>query len=266
MSRAAAPVVAALFALSSLACAGLPGVDEVNAFTVQDEWRLGSELEAEYEQRLDLVRDPQALALLNELGQQLVRQGRLADRPWEFHLVRADELNAFNIPGGHVYVNTGLVLAAEEGAELMGVMAHEAAHGMERHATQQLTRAYGLQVMLSLALGKDAGVLEDIAANLAASGTLAHYSREAEREADREGVRLMHAAGWDPRGLRRMFERLLSARERAPGRVERFFASHPVTESRLQDVQEAVAALPGGGAGGRSDSEDFRRLQQRLRR
>ena len=265
-SRLLAAALSSLLVSLALGCASLPGIDEVNAFSVQDEWRLGAELEAEYEKRLVLVRDPEAQRLVNELGLELVRQGRLADRPWEFHLVQADEINAFNIPGGHVYVNTGLVLASADGSELVGVLGHETAHGMERHATQQLTRAYGLQVMLSLALGKDAGVLEDIAANLAASGTLAHYSREAEREADAEGVRLLHAAGWDPNGLPRMFEKLLAARGDAPGRVEQFFASHPMTENRLAEVRAAIAALPNGGAGGRSDSAAFRALKDRLRR
>ena len=263
-SRIAALLAGAL-ALAALGCASLPGIDEVNAFTVEDEWRLGSELAAEYDKKLDLVRDARALQLLNELGAQLVAQGRFADRPWTFHIVRDEEWNAFNIPVGHVYVNTGLVLAAGDGAELMGVLAHETAHGMERHATLQLTRAYGLQVVLGMALGRNASVLEDIAANLAASGTLAHYSRGAEREADQEGLRLASAAGWDPRGLSRFFDKLTAQQRTDPGRVARFFASHPPSQTRSDDVEAAVASLPRTGSW-RTDSPAFQELRARLAR
>jgi predicted Zn-dependent protease len=264
----ARPTAAAGVALTALGLvAGCGGLDlgSTNVFGLDDEWRLGAQLAADLRREVTLDEDPEVVRAINELGQELVRHGRLADRPWELHVVRDDELNAFNIPGGHVYVHSGLIRAAGDASELMSVLAHETAHGMERHGTQQLTKAYGITLLLDLALGRSPGVLAGIGANIAAGGTLAHYSREAEREADAEGLRLLTAAGWDPEGMVRMFERLIERRQRQPNDLERFFASHPMTETRLADTRRRIAELP-AGQGYRRDSETFRRLQQRVAR
>lgn len=256
-----------LLAPTAVLLAGCSGVDlgSFNLFSVQDEWKLGRQIADEAERSLELIDDAEALRLLNAMGQQLVQQSSMRELEWSFHLVRADEVNAFNIPGGHVYVNSGLVAAAENASEFMGVLAHETAHGTQRHATQQITRAYSLQIALDMALGRNTGALKGLAANLLAGGTLSHYSREAEREADHVGVRLMAAAGYDPNGMVEFFGRLLDLRSSRPGRVQQFFASHPLTETRIQNAQSSIATLP-VQAGWRTDDPAFRSLKARLAR
>src|SRR6185436_1530727 len=122
--------------------------------------------------------------------------------------------------GGHVYVNTGLIHAAENASQLAGVMAHEINHVVARHSTEQISRQYGLSILASLVLGQNPGVLSQIAAQIVAGGALARFSREAEREADELGIRAMYAAGYDPRGMASMFRQLLAHQQRSPSRVE----------------------------------------------
>lgn len=244
-----------------LGCGSLD-LGDANIFSVQDEWRLGQQLAADIARDRPLVRDAEAQRLMQSLGEEVLLGGDLAQLPWGFHVVDSDEVNAFNIPGGHVYVNEGLVCAADDAAELMGVVSHEVAHGLERHATQQVTKAYGVSFLLDMALGREAGALEQLAANLAAGGTLAHYSREAEREADAVGVQLMAAAGYDPTGMADFFEKLIAMRQRQPNRVDRFFASHPVTETRIARVTQQVAELPNRRT--TRHDERFDRLRQIL--
>src|SRR5919106_4958690 len=129
-------------ALVGYACAS-SGVNkgDLNLVSYQEEWELGRALERDIARQLPLVRDPAALAYVNRMGQRIAAQTELAEAPWEFHLVADPSINAFNIPGGHVYVHTGLVGATDNASELAGVMAHEIAHGVSRHGTEMLSRA-----------------------------------------------------------------------------------------------------------------------------
>lgn len=234
-----------LTALSFYACA-TTGVNQgdFNLLSIEEEWQLGAKLEKDLAQKLTLVDDQQALAYVDRLGQRIVDQTEMADLPWKFHIVADPQINAFNIPGGQVYVNTGLLEAAPDVAALAGVMAHEISHGVARHGTEQLTRSYGLSIVAGLVLGENPATYQEILAQVLAGGALARFSREAEREADILGVKSMYAAGYDPRGMARMFEVLLEQRQSQPNAVERFFSSHPLTEDRIQTVRAEAAKLP----------------------
>lgn len=251
--------------LGSTGCA-TSGVNQgdVNLVSLEDEWKLGDRLARDIAAQVDLVEDRQALAYVNRVGRRIVAQTEMANLPWTFHIVADREVNAFNTPGGHVYVNSGLVLAADDVAEFAGVLSHEIAHGVARHATEQLTQAYGLNILASLALGENPKVYEQILAQVLGGGALASFSRDAEREADTLGVRYMYEAGYDPDGMVRIFEQLLQKRRRQPGTVEKFFATHPLTENRIRAVQQQISGL-GPTRGLTSRDEDFRRLQRRLR-
>lgn len=245
------PLLLSAGALAALLAATLPGCattgvnqGDFNLISLEEEWELGRKLEADLAKQVTLLRDARVHGYVDRLGQALVRHTSMAGRPWKFHVVRDPELNAFNIPGGHVYVNTGLIAAAPDVAALAGVMAHEISHGVARHGTEQLSKAYGFQIVAGLVLGQDPATYERILAQIVAGGTFASFSRDAEREADRLGLRTAYAANYDPLGMARMFEVLLSERRRRPSSVERFFASHPLTETRIRDVREAAAALP----------------------
>jgi predicted Zn-dependent protease len=238
---------------------------DFNVISLEQEWELGRRLETDLAKELTLSNDAAARAYLQHLGRAIVSQTEMRELPWEFHLVADQEINAFNIPGGHVYVNTGLIAAAPDVAAFAGVLAHEISHGVARHATEQLSKAYGFNVLAAVVLGENPAAYERILAEIAAGGAFASFSREAEREADRLGVRFTHAAGYDPEGMARMFEVLLGERQRRPNAVERFFSSHPLTEDRIREVRQEAAQLPGGPGLIRTDPE-FTRLQERLRR
>jgi predicted Zn-dependent protease len=241
MSLGAALTVIALAA----GCAS-SGVNQgdVNLISLEQEWQLGQQLERDLAGQLSLNRDSAINGYVDRLGRRLVAQTEMANLPWKFHVVNNPEINAFNIPGGHVYVHTGLIANSDNVAELAGVMAHEIAHGVERHGTEQLTRVYGLNILAGALLGNDPATYERILAQVLGTGTIARFSRGAEQEADRLGVRTMYDAGYDPQGMVAMFQSLLEQRRRQPSSVDQFFASHPLTEDRIRDTQGMIAQLP----------------------
>lgn len=252
-----------LLTLLATGCA-TTGVNQgdINLISLEEEWELGQRLERDLRGQLDLIERGPAVEYLNRVGQRIVAQTGLADRPWKFHLVRDDSVNAFNIPGGHVYVHTGLFQAADTVAELTGVLSHEIAHGVARHGTEQLTRAYGLQLVAGLVLGENPPVYQEILTQVAGTGAMAKFSRDAEREADTLGVAYMARAGYDPEGMASMFEELLRRRQRTPGAVERFFATHPVTEERIQSVRSQAAEV--GRPGLTRTDPEYRRIRARF--
>ena len=220
---------------------------DINVLSYQEEWQLGDRLSKDLAGKLHLVKNRAALAYVDRVGQRLVAQTELHGLPWHFHIVADPEVNAFNIPGGHVYVNTGLIAAAGDVAEFSGVMAHEIGHGVARHGTEQLTRAYGLQILSSMVLGKSPPAYQQILAQVAGTGAMARFSRDAEDEADSLGVRYMAAAGYDPKGMGDMFRVLLQRRKSRPGTVGQFFSTHPLTEERIQHVDALAAQIDRSG-------------------
>lgn len=235
----------ALAALIVAACA-TSGVNQgdFNVVSLEEEWQLGEQLEQDLADKLDLVDDPVVARYVNDVGNRIVAQTEMSGLPWKFHVVRNDEINAFNIPGGHVYVHTGLIAAAEDSSQLVGVMAHEVGHGVARHATEQLTRAYGLNVVAALLLGSDPQVYQQVLAQILGTGAIASFSREAEREADTLAVRYVFDAGYDPSGLVSFFEVLMAQSRGGSDPVSRFFATHPLTEDRIRHTQALVGQLP----------------------
>jgi predicted Zn-dependent protease len=212
-------------AVTTMGCAST-GVNkgDFNLVSYQEEWQLGSQLEQDIEQQLPVINDGPALTYLNRLGTRIVTQTELAQAPWKFHIVADPRINAFNIPGGHVYVNTGLFQAADNVAELIGVLAHEISHGVARHGTEQLSKAYGFNIVASLALGSNPPLYQQLVTQIVGAGTFAKFGRDAEREADDLGVMYMQ-------------------RQKSPNSVEQFFASHPLTEERIRSVRAQIEAL-----------------------
>jgi predicted Zn-dependent protease len=251
-----------LLALTGCATTGVNRGD-VNLISLDQEWQLGQQLERDLQGQLTLVHDRAALNYINRMGQRIVQQTEMRNRPWEFHIVRDPSVNAFNTPGGHVYVHTGLIDAAGSASELAGVMAHEIAHGVARHGTEQLTKAYGANLAAGALLGSDPAVYEQLLTQVVAGGAFAKFSRGAEREADELGVRYLYDAGYDPMGMPRMFERLLAQRERRPGAVAQFFSSHPLTESRIRATRRQAQRLPDRG-GLITNDAGFNDLRRRL--
>ncbi|HEV7765284.1 MAG TPA: M48 family metallopeptidase [Thermoanaerobaculia bacterium] len=244
-------------------CGSTGGGGDFNLISIEEEWQLGAQLSQDVEKQVRLNNDAAANAYIRDLGSRIVRQAAppFNQLPWEFHVVQDDSINAFAIPGGHVYVNTGLIKTADSASELAGVMAHEIAHVLARHSTEQLSRQYGLSVVAGAVLGQNPGQLTQIAAQIVAGGTLARFSREAEREADNIGIQAMSAAGFNPNGMASMFEKLLQQRQGQPGRLEQFFSTHPLTEERIRDSRARAEQI---GNRGITDEPQFQEVRRRL--
>ncbi len=236
---------------------------DLNIISLDEEWQIGRDLAEQILQEATVVEDPVLQSYVDEVGQEIVARTELSDRPWQFHVLADSNVNAFNIPGGHVFVNTGLIEAASSPSELAGVMAHEVAHGVARHGTERLAQAYGLNIVARLVLGDEVGLLEQIAVQMLGSGALAKFSRDDEREADRLGLEYMAEVGYDPHGMATMFETMLDLRERRPNMVERFFSTHPLTEERIAAVTERAGEFE---ATRPVDPKAFERMRDRARR
>jgi predicted Zn-dependent protease len=249
----------ALVSVLALSCA-TSGVNsgDFNLISLDEEWQLGAQLEQDLSKQVKLVRSGRGADYLDRVGHAIVDQTELRDREWSFHLVDDPAVNAFNIPGGHVYVNTGLVEAAPDAAAFAGVLAHEIGHGVARHGTEQLTKAYGINILGGVLLGQNPAVYEQILAQILAGGAIARFSRADEREADELGVRYSYEAGYDPMGLPRMLEVLFRDGQRDPGSIERFFSTHPMTEDRITATEQLASSLEGG----RRDEQGFAEFQR----
>ena len=229
-------------ALVLAALAGCATIGGANYYSVEQEWELGQQLEVQLRQELPITNDATLTNYVNRMGQQMVRAAGADNLPWRFHVVRDDAINAFNVPGGLVYVNTGLIEQVGSAGELAGAIAHEVAHGIERHGTQRLSKANEANLIAGAVLGSNPGAVETLAAQIAAQGAFASFSRSDEREADAVGVRLMAEAGYDPDGLADLLERLAS--EEGSGGVA-FFRTHPLSSDRMRTVRALARRYDG---------------------
>lgn len=255
-------IAVALVALLTLSCgSGGSGGGDFNLISLEEEWQLGRQLATDIERQVRLNRDPEVNAYVQQMGQRIVARTPMANLPFQFHVVDDPEINAFAIPGGHVYVNTGLIAHAENASELAGVMAHEISHVTARHSTEQISRQYGLSILAGIALGQNPGALSELAAQIVAGGALARFSRGAEREADELGIQAMAAAGYNPHGMASMFEELMEQRQRQPGRVEQFFATHPAIDERIRDARNRAQQI---GNTGVTDEPQFQAVKRRV--
>lgn len=262
--RLLGPLFLALLLVAGCATTGVNRGD-VNLVSLDEEWKLGQQLERDIGRQLQLVNDAAIQGYINEMGQAIVRQTELSNRPWKFYVVADPSVNAFNVPGGLVYVNTGLITAAGDASQLAAVIAHEVAHGVSRHGTERLSKVQGMNLAAGLLLGSDPSTVERLAAQIAGTGVVAKFSRSDEREADELGLRYLYEAGYDPDGMAEMFRVLMSQRQREPGAVARFFSTHPLTSARVRDAERAAARLP-DRPGQISNDGRFASIQQRAAR
>ena len=212
----------------------------------QEEVDLGRRYAAEIDRELPLIEARRVREPIEELGRSLARISSRPDLPWEFRVVNTDVVNAFAVPGGFIYVNRGLIEASRDMSEIAGVMAHEVAHVVARHSAEQIERARAAQLGLvgySVLLGQPHG-LEALGIDVGANLFFAKHSRDDETEADSLAVGLLVESGWHPAGLVSFFGTMLEEREGKPNALAALFASHPVTEERIRDVERLIAALP----------------------
>jgi predicted Zn-dependent protease len=218
-----------------------------NLFSKQDDIQLGKEAAAEIEKQSEIVTDTALQAYITEVGRRLTSSRRASDFPYFFKVVNDESVNAFALPGGPMYIHTGLIKAAENEGQLAGVMAHEISHVALRHGTNQVSKANLIQIPALLA-GKAAGggllgTLTNAGIGLGANSALMKFSRSAESQADYNGTLILSDAGYNPIEMARFFEKLAAEGDRRGG-IAAFFSSHPDPGNRMKAVQNLIRQLP----------------------
>lgn len=235
--------------------------------STEKEVRLGRELSAEVDRQAKFIEDPTITEYVNRVGQNIVLHSD-AKVPFTIKVIDSDEVNAFALPGGFFYVNKGLLLAADNEAELAGVMAHEIAHVAARHAVENQTKASLLEYLAiggSIFLGGIPGMIYQNTAGLGLLGLFMKFSRGAEEEADKLGVQYLYAAGYDPGAMATMFEKLEAKNKKKPGFIARAFSTHPAPPDRRAASLALAARFPEHEEYVISTSE-FQRVKNRLLR
>ena len=212
----------------------------------EKEVAIGRQLALEVEQQAKLVEDPIITEYVNRVGQNVVLHSD-AKIPFTIKVIDSDEVNAFALPGGFFFVNKGLILAADNEAELAGVMAHEIAHVAARHAMENQGKMQAIQYGLLGTIIFGGGIASAIAQNAGGFAQLMsflQFSRGAETEADVLGVQYLYASGYDPTGMSTMFEKLNSKNKKKPGTLSKIFATHPQSIDRRDATLALVARFP----------------------
>lgn len=219
---------------------------KINLYSLESEVAAGKQYAQEIERSARIIDDPIVTEYVNRVGQNLVRNSD-AKVPFTIKVVDSDELNAFALPGGFFYVNSGLILAATEEAELAGVMAHEIAHVTARHGTRQMTKGQITQwAMLPLMIFGPGGwlgygIYQGL--NFLIPMQFLKFTRDAEREADFLGLQYMYKTGYDPNAYIGFFEKVQAQEKKRPGSIPKVFASHPPSAERIQNTQNEIATV-----------------------
>jgi len=215
-----------------------------NWYSVDTEIKMGKMYATEIEKSTKFITDPVVVEYVNRVGQNIVKNSD-CKVPFTIKVIDSDEINAMALPGGFFYVNSGLILNADEEAELAGVMAHETAHVCAHHAVREQTRMNYAQVgmipLIFIGGWTGYGIYE--AASLAVPMTFLKFSREFESQADYLGVQYMYRAGYDPQAFIAFFEKVQALEKRKPGMVAKAFSDHPQTPDRILHSQEEIARI-----------------------
>jgi len=215
-----------------------------NWYSTDYEIKMGKTYSMEIEKSTKFITDPIVTEYVNRIGQNIVRNSD-CKVPFTIKVIDSDEINAMALPGGFFYVNSGLILNADEEAELAGVMAHEIAHVCAHHIAREMTRSnyaqIGMVPLIFIGGWTGYGIYE--AASLGIPMTFLHFSREFEAQADYLGVQYMYRSGYDPQAFISFFEKVQALEKRKPGMVSKAFSDHPQTPDRILHSQEEIARI-----------------------
>ena len=213
-------------------------------YSLETEIKIGKQYSMQVDNSVKMVNDPVVNEYVNRIGQNLVRNSD-AQVPFTIKVIDSDEVNAFALPGGFFYVNSGLILAADEEAELAGVMAHEISHVCARHAMRQMTRANWANIgtIPLIFVGGGIGYAIYEAAGLGLPLTFMKFQRNFEAEADYLGLQYMYKTGYDPQAFISFFEKIQAKEKKKPGTIAKAFASHPQTPDRIAASQKEIATI-----------------------
>jgi predicted Zn-dependent protease len=233
----------------------------------EEEKRLGDQLAAEVKQKEKVLDDPGVQSYVDQLGQRLVAQAPKEERPFDFQftvLDAPDTVNAFALPGGHIFVYSGLIRAADSEAELASVLGHEVAHVTSGHPRQLLASQVGLSTLQQLVLGREPGLIAQVGGAIVSQGYLSAYTRGMESEADKRGLLYLDEAGYDPAAMARFFQQLAGMGNTLPKFVGTFFATHPDPGARAREVNSLIQSRGYGGGQEAIVGNDFQSIQARV--
>jgi len=210
-----------------------------NWYSTDTEIKMGKMYAVEIEKNSRFIADPEVTEYVDRIGQKIVRNSD-CKVPFTIRVIDADQINAFALPGGYFYINSGLILNADEEAELAGVMAHEIAHVCAHHAGRELTRLNIAQLGAAplIMFGGWTGV-----SGIGIPAAFIRFSREFEVQADYLGVQYMYRAGYDPQAFITFFEKVQALQKRKPGLVAKTFSDYPQTSDRIRHIQEEIASI-----------------------
>ena len=218
----------------------------LNFYSLEHEIALGKQLSAEVERQAKFINDPVVVEYVNRVGQNLVRNSD-AQVPFTIKVIDSDVVNAFALPGGFFYVNSGLILHADEESELAGVMAHEIAHVCARHGTKQATKGEIAQLAMIPAMIFIPYTLAGYAIyqgmQFAIPMAFLQFTRTDEKEADYLGLEYMYKAGYDPNAFVAFFEKVAADEKKQPGTIPKIFSTHPPTPDRIEASQKEIATI-----------------------
>jgi predicted Zn-dependent protease len=237
-----------------------------NWYSVEGQINMGRQYAEQVDNSSKLIRDPVITEYVNRIGQNLVRNSD-SKVPFTIKVIDADVINAFALPGGFFYVNTGLILAADNEAELAGVMAHEIAHVAACHIARENTRGTLAQlasIPIIFTTGGLGGLAAQEAAGLALPTAMLKFSRGFEAEADYLGVQYMYKSGYDPQAFTAFFEKIEAQEKKKPGTLSRAFESHPPTPDRIEKSQEEIEKLLPPKQTYKVDTSEFQEVKTRL--
>jgi predicted Zn-dependent protease len=207
---------------------------------------IGEQNSAEINAQLPIVTDAVINSYITALGDSIARVTSMRDLDWKFYVVNLNQVNAFSLPGGFIYINRGLIESTDRLDELAGVLGHEIGHVVQRHSVKQMEKSQKVGIVATIACTLtslcDSG-LGQAAVNIGGSVLIARYSRKDELQADSEAVENVLKAGIDPEGVPALFEVLIRQRETDPGIVEGWFATHPLEESRVEASRALIHDL-----------------------
>ena len=238
----------------------------LNFYSLEKEIALGKALAQQVEQQSRIMMDPVVGEFVNRVGQNLVRNSD-AQVPFTIKVIDSDDVNAFALPGGFFFVNTGLLLATETESELAGVMAHEIAHVAARHGTKSATKAE-LANWLSLPLiflGGPIGFGARSAAGLLIPLKFLQFSRGSEREADFLGLQYLYKTGYDPQAFIDFFEKIQAREKNRPGTLAKAFSTHPMTPDRISAAQDEIGTVLPARSEYVVTTSEYDRVHERLR-
>jgi len=237
-----------------------------NLFSKQQDIQLGEEAAAQVRKEKTVISDPVLTAYVNRVGKRLAasKEGQGSGFPFTFEVVADPTINAFALPGGHMFIHTGLLKALDNEAQLAGVMGHEMSHVILRHGTNQASKANLIEIPAALAeqmAGKSSmmGQLAQLGIGLGANSVLLKFSRTAESQADLTGSHIMAEAGYDPMEMAHFFTKLSSPGKGVAGSVEQFLSDHPNPDNRERAIGQEARLLPPQKYG--YESGDFNKMK-----